>query len=309
MSIIIDKEFQSLIPPLSLEEFQQLEENCVKEGIRDALIVWKQPDGNDILIDGHNRWNISVKHGGIPFQIKRVEFPDRNAVKLWIIDNQIGRRNLNLYDRTNLEDQKKRIIAEQAKEKRIEGNSKGGKSDKKSCPTSQTRQEKRENSTDYKIAKAAGTSEDTVRKVRAIRDSGDQKLINDVRSGETTINRAYQVVKGIDPIKTKSPAQMHKERIDKAQEEHEQFQQQKVIGFSDISKDKENRRTLAKEMYRRLISLGSKIEEVSIQSEAGDIDLKAIGKELTHEEKKMLLDMIGIWRQQLTKISQEVTSN
>ena len=26
----------------------------MKEGIRDALIVWKQPDGNDILIDGHN---------------------------------------------------------------------------------------------------------------------------------------------------------------------------------------------------------------------------------------------------------------
>lgn len=311
MSIIIDKEFQSLIPPLSPEELQQLEENCVKEGIRDALIVWKQPGGNDILIDGHNRWNISVKHGGIPFQIKQMDFPDRNAVKLWIIDNQIGRRNLNLYDRTNLEDQKRNILAEQAK-KNIGG-------DRKSAEYRENHRheilpmigkaEDRSGRTDYKIAKAAGTSEDTVRKVRAIRDSGDQKLINDVRSGETTINRAYQVVKGIDPIKTKTPAQMHKERIDKAQEEHEQFQQQKIIGFSDISKDKENRRTLAKEMYRKLISLGSKIEEVSIQSEAGDIDLKAIGKELTHEEKKMLLDMIGIWRQQLTKISQEVTSN
>lgn len=309
MSITIDKEFQSLIPPLTPEEFKQLEENCVKEGIRDALIVWKQPDGNDILIDGHNRWNISVKHGGIPFQIKRMEFLDRDAVKLWIIGNQLGRRNIELFDRVSLEDLKKDILAEQARKKRIEGNSKGGKSDKKSCPTSQTRQEKRENSTDYKIAKTAGTSEDTVRKVRAIRDSGDQKLINDVRSGETTINRAYQVVKGIDPIKTKSPAQMNKERIGKAQEEHERFQQQKVVGLSDIAKDKENRRTLAKEVYRRLISLGSKIEEVSIQSEAGDIDLKAVGKELTHEEKKMLLDMIGVWRQQLTKIGQEVTGN
>lgn len=314
MSIIIDKEFQSLIPPLSPEEFKQLEENCVKEGIRDALIVWKQPDGNDILIDGHNRWNISVRHGGIPFQIKQMEFSDRNAVKLWIIDNQIGRRNLNLYDKTNLEDQKRNILAEQAK-KKVGGDKKSEEYQKSRTRNlvhdsdKSERQVKRENSTDYKIAKSAGVSEDTVRKVRAIRDSGDQKLINDVRSGETTINHAYQVVKGIDPIKTKSPAQMHKERIDKAQEEHEQFQQQKVVGFSDISKDKENRRTLAKEMYRKLISLGSKIEEVSIQNEAGDIDLKAIGKELTHEEKKMLLDMIGIWRQQLTKISQEVTSN
>ena len=300
MSIIIDKEFQSLIPPLSPEEFQQLEENCVKEGIRDALIVWKQPDGNDILIDGHNRWNISVKHGGIPFQIKRMEFPDRDAVKLWIIDNQLGKRNLIPYDKVLLNSKKKAILSKQAREISNSNLKKGVSDSQKSDARGRV---------DEQIGKASGVSRDTVRKVEAIQNSGDQKLINDVRSGETTINRAYQVVKGIDPIKTKTPAQMHKERIDKAQEEHEQFQQQKVVGFSDISKDKENRRTLAKEMYRKLISLGSKIEEVSIQNEAGDIDLKAIGKELTHEEKKMLLDMIGIWRQQLTKISQEVTGN
>lgn len=297
MSIIIDKEFQSLIPPLTPEELQQLEENCVKEGIRDALIVWKQPDGNDILVDGHNRWNISVKHGGIPFQIKQMEFPDRDAVKQWIILNQFGRRNLSAYDRSVLALKLKPIIAEKAKENQ---RASGGAVPQKSAKPVDTRQE---------LAKTAGVSHDTIHKVETIQNSGDKELIRQVRDGETTINRAYMVVKGIDPIKTKSPAQMNKERIEKAQEEHERFQQQKVVGFSDISKDKENRRTLAKEMYRRLISLGSKIEEVSIQSEAGDIDLKAIGKELTHEEKKMLLDMIGIWRQQLTKISQEVTSN
>ena len=44
MSIRIDKEFESLIPPLSDEEFAQLEENCVRDGIRDALVVWKVAD-------------------------------------------------------------------------------------------------------------------------------------------------------------------------------------------------------------------------------------------------------------------------
>lgn len=62
MSIIVDKEFESLIPPLTAEEFQQLEENCLRDGIRDALIVWEQ-DGNDILIDGHNRFRIVGKNG------------------------------------------------------------------------------------------------------------------------------------------------------------------------------------------------------------------------------------------------------
>ena len=42
-----DSEFQALIPPLSAEEYVQLEENCVKEGIRDALVVWPQADGTD----------------------------------------------------------------------------------------------------------------------------------------------------------------------------------------------------------------------------------------------------------------------
>lgn len=297
MSIIIDKEFQSLLPPLSPEELQQLEENCVKDGIRDALIVWKQPDGNDILIDGHNRWNISVKHGGIPFRIKQMEFPDRDTAKLWVFQNQLGRRNLNGFIRSEVALKAKPIIVEKAKERQAQAGR--GEVVQKSAQA-KTRDE---------LAKIAGVSHDTIHKVEVIKNSGHQKLIDDCRNGVTTINRAYQVVKGIDPIKTKSPAQMNKERIGKAQEEHERFQQQKVVGLSDIAKDKENRRTLAKEIYRRLISLGSKIEEVSIQSEAGDIDLKAVGKELTHEEKKMLLDMIGIWRQQLTRISQEVTSN
>ena len=58
MSITIDKEFEALIPPLSPDEFKQLEENCLSEGIRDALITW-----NGILIDGHNRFRIATKHG------------------------------------------------------------------------------------------------------------------------------------------------------------------------------------------------------------------------------------------------------
>ena len=117
MSIIIDKEFQSLIPSLTPEEFKQLEENCVKEGIRDALIVWKQPDGNDILIDGHNRWNISVKHGGIPFRIKQMEFPDRDTAKLWIYRNQIGRRNLKAAQLIEIGMQMEPLVAEEARKK------------------------------------------------------------------------------------------------------------------------------------------------------------------------------------------------
>jgi hypothetical protein len=160
--------------------------------------------------------------------------------------------------------------------------------------------------TKKELAKTAGVSHDTIHKVETIQNSGDQKLIDDVRSGVTTINRAYQVVKGIDPIKTKSPAQMHKERIDKAQEEHEQFQQQKVVDFSDIAKDKDNRRMIAKNLYSELLGIGKKIEDVSIRSKEKTVDIPAMSAMLTHEERTLLLDMIGVWRTQLMQIAQEV---
>lgn len=50
----IDYEFQSQIPPLTDEEFKQLEDNIVSDGvIINPLIVW-----NGILVDGHNRYRI-----------------------------------------------------------------------------------------------------------------------------------------------------------------------------------------------------------------------------------------------------------
>lgn len=293
MSIFVNKELRDIIPPLSEEEFEQLEKNVVAEGIRDPLVVWRQPDGHDMLIDGHNRFFISTHHAGIPFKTVNMDFADMDEAKRWIILNQFGRRNLSAYDRSVLALKLKPIIAEKAKENQANHTEQGyQKSDK---PVTTVKE----------LAKVAGVSHDTIHKVETIQNSGDQKLINDVRSGETTINRAYQAIKGTE-IKTKSPAQIKREHLESAQKQHEQFQQSKVVSMDDIAKDRQNRRTLAREQYQSLISIGKPIEEVSIKITAGEIDLPAISKELTAEERKILLDVIGTWRQQLTQIAQGV---
>ena len=296
MSIFVNKELRDIIPPLSEEEFEQLEKNVVAEGIRDPLVVWRQPDGHDMLIDGHNRFFISAHHAGIPFKTVNMDFADMDEAKRWIILNQFGRRNLSAYDRSVLALKLKPIIAEKAKEKEAERKTTYQKSEKSSLPAVNTTKE---------LAKVAGVSHDTIHKVETIQNSGDQKLINDVRNGETTINRAYQAIKGTE-IKTKSPAQIKREHLESVQKQHEQFQQSKVVSMDDIAKDRQNRRTLAREQYQSLISIGKPIEEVSIKITAGEIDLPAISKELTAEERKILLDVIGTWRQQLTQIAQGV---
>jgi len=86
--IILDKEFQALIPPLSAEEKAQLEENIVAEGCRDALITWQ-----GILLDGHNRYEICERLD-IPYRTISIDLPDRDAAEDWIDKNQLGRRNL-----------------------------------------------------------------------------------------------------------------------------------------------------------------------------------------------------------------------
>ena len=89
---IIDSEFQSQIPALTDEEFQQLEENILSEGkVLSPLIVW----GN-ILVDGHNRYKILQQHPEIPYTTRSISCTceTREDVLAWICKHQLGRRNL-----------------------------------------------------------------------------------------------------------------------------------------------------------------------------------------------------------------------
>lgn len=91
--ITILKKISDYIIPLGEEELFQLERNILQEGCREPLIVWHKSDDQLILVDGHNRYKICQKHG-LPYKIKEVSFKDLEEVKVWMVDNQMGRRNL-----------------------------------------------------------------------------------------------------------------------------------------------------------------------------------------------------------------------
>ena len=71
--LIIDNEFKKLMQPLSKEEYSQLEENILRDGIQETLKVWQ-----GILIDGHNRYEIAQKYG-LNFEVSTMQFENRNA--------------------------------------------------------------------------------------------------------------------------------------------------------------------------------------------------------------------------------------
>ena len=84
----IDKEFKTLIPPLSPKEYEQLEANIIADGCREPIVIW-----NGYIIDGHNRYEICKKHH-IGYKVKEMSFESRDEAVVWICTNQLGRRNI-----------------------------------------------------------------------------------------------------------------------------------------------------------------------------------------------------------------------
>lgn len=99
--LVIDKEFEELLPVLTPEEFDRLEQSILRNGMLDPIKVWEEAGtGKYIIIDGHNRYKILKKHN-IGFKywedykiMYANELPTRDDVKRWMLEQQLGRRNL-----------------------------------------------------------------------------------------------------------------------------------------------------------------------------------------------------------------------
>jgi len=90
MALTIHPELQSLIPPLTAEEYTQLEANIRADGCHDPLMVWQE---EQMLLDGHHRYEICERHG-LAYSLQDISLPALDAAKLWMLTNQLGRRNL-----------------------------------------------------------------------------------------------------------------------------------------------------------------------------------------------------------------------
>lgn len=193
MEIKIDDEFRSLIPSLSEDEYRQLEKNVKAEGCRDALVLW---DG--ILLDGHNRYKICTEND-IEFKTVDMQFDSRYEAKEWIIKNQFGRRNLNPYQRAELVLQLEELYKEQAKENQLSSLKKG--SDNPVVPNWAQREKGR---TDEKLAKIAGVGKGTIQRARKVKQEASPELLEQVRSGEKTVNAAYEEIRKNKPQVTET---------------------------------------------------------------------------------------------------------
>jgi len=178
-----DKEFRNLLPPKTPEQQKELEQMILRDGRCDPLVGWRTPK---ILLDGHHRHAICKEHN-IPYEIRWLDFPNRVEAKMWMLQNQLARRNLNSFQQIETALKLKELFATKAS-----ANQRAGVSliSGKGIETGE------------EIAKLSGVSPDTVRKVeRILERSGEvgvAEAIDALRRGDagTSINSVYQKYSG-----------------------------------------------------------------------------------------------------------------
>lgn len=178
-TITIDKEFQTLIPPLTEDEYRLLEESVIAEGCRDALITW-----HGVLVDGHNRYKICTEYG-IPFDTAETDFESRAAVKLWMMKNQLARRNLTEGQRIRMVHAVEDAVREEAKKNMRLAKGQGVKG-VENLPQVKSRDT---------LGSMAGVSGKTYEHGATVLDKAPEPVANAYLQGELSTNAAYHVTK------------------------------------------------------------------------------------------------------------------
>ena len=96
---VIDPEIGDLLPELDTHELANLEASIAADGCQQSGIVGVLPDGSKILVDGHNRKKICADLK-VAFPSIEKAFPNRDSITEWVVNNQLGRRNLTDEQRT-----------------------------------------------------------------------------------------------------------------------------------------------------------------------------------------------------------------
>lgn len=161
----IDSELKDLLPPLTDEEYKQLEKNIVDNGFdrNFPIMEW-----HGYIADGHNRYSICKKHNIDPV-IGTLAYDTKEEVMRWMLDIQLGRRNLSPIQRIAVAEkyrpiyEKQALINKQVAMQEARKNNDKNKSEQFSQNSSTT---VNDNKVDVrsKLAKTAGVSTDTYSK-------------------------------------------------------------------------------------------------------------------------------------------------
>lgn len=291
MRLTVDREFQALIPPLAPDEFARLEQDIVKNGCMSPIVLWGD---ENIILDGHNRYAICQKHNIDYSVIWMRDLRNRNDAKIWMVNNQLGRRNLTDFAKTELMLKIKPLLSEKAKENQ-----------KRNIPSyNRANLPTRENlgRVNDIIAKKAEVSRKNVDKVEKILESGNQAVIEKARAGEISINKAHNIIKpkpepkpvAVEPVVDDEVFEDEptlEEILDETVKENERLQKQiEALSADDTKAELVKEQAKFQQLSKHCDALGFKARE----AERANARLRKSAKIVFELQKILGVDLDGI---------------
>ena len=181
----VDSDFANLIPPLQDTELSMLTASILANGCEMPLVVW-----NGVIVDGHNRYRI-CRENGIPFAIEEKKFESREAAEVWLVRNQLGRRNLSDYQKCELVLPLEERLKAEAEKRMLFG--------KEQPPDPVPNLAQGLSRTRDALAAMAGVSHGNLDKAKKIMESADEETKGQLRRGELSIHRAYSALTQAKP--------------------------------------------------------------------------------------------------------------
>lgn len=178
----IDPELRDLLPPLTDEEYKQLERNIVENGFDKNFPIM---EWHGYVVDGHNRYKICKEHNIADYVVGTLAYETKEEVMEWMLDIQLGRRNLSPIQRIAITEKYRPIYEKQARENQS-ANGGDKKSQSVNLPTPNNPEDKID--VREKLASVAGVSGKTYSMGKKILDSDRDEIKEKVLSGEMSIN-------------------------------------------------------------------------------------------------------------------------
>lgn len=212
--ITIDPELQTLIRFHTEEEFSQFKENLVSDGkVREPIIVTSSLGDGYTLVDGHHRLKGSKELAAeypafeeIPAIV--LDFESKEAVLIWMLRNQLGRRNLTPAERFDIASKLENLgyFHKMAK-------SNQGKRNDLTSISKDTEVKKESQSVVNQIATTANISPISAARFKKLKSDAPE-YYDKVQSGEYSLTAAYNEVLAAEKL-AKSPKKASIQKVSK----------------------------------------------------------------------------------------------
>lgn len=199
--LVVNPEYESLLPPLSDDDFRKLEASILNDGVLHPFVINQEK----IILDGHTRLRICKLHSiiQVPYIVRA--FQTRIEEKEFVLSFNLNRRQLSAQQKMEIGLEILKIEMIKAKQRQIQAGVKFGMGHSKEVTPNQVeaagkeRKGKKDTEAITIAAKKIDLSSEILRKAYKIQklsevDDDTKKIWNSVTSGRCDVHKAYTLL-------------------------------------------------------------------------------------------------------------------